>query len=178
MARLYPLGEQRILAQLKLPELVQLKGSTLVLSGVEEKRNGDKQVCGVAQTWLCELRPPENAVGFRVKDTYVSGARLPRAGLHQATSTRGKLVASEYSNALQRHTNCAELRHHQISTFPAKRLINCHIEFMGEATFGLGGIVVREAHQDHPQRLVRDGWLCEFDVEQRELTKAEYRMLR
>jgi hypothetical protein len=179
VARLYPLGEQRILAQLKLPDLVQLKGWKLVLSGIEELRNSSDQLCGVSQTWLCELRPPENAVGFRVKETYTSGVRLPRAGLHQASSTRGKLVvAGEYSNVLQRHTTCAELHHHQMSTFPAKRLINCHIEFMGESTFGLGGVYVREPYQERPQRLERAGWLCEFDVEQRQLTKAEYRALR
>jgi hypothetical protein len=44
VARLYPLGGQRILAQLKLPELVQLKGWKLVLSGIEEMRNDSKQI--------------------------------------------------------------------------------------------------------------------------------------
>ncbi|MYN42753.1 hypothetical protein GTP55_25750 [Duganella sp. FT109W] len=179
VARLHPLGEQRILAQLKLPALVQLKGWKLVLSGIEETRNDDGQVRGVAQTWLCELRPPENALGFRVKDTYISGVRRPRAALHQASGTCGKLmVAGDFSNALQRHTTCAEMHGYQISTFAAKRIIDCYIEFMGDSSFGLGGLRVREAHQDRPQRLERDGWLCEFDVKERELTKAEYRALR
>lgn len=179
VARLLPLGEQRILAQLKLPALVQLKGWKMVLSGVQELRTQQSQIRGVAQTWVCELLPPENAVGFRVKETYVCGVRLPRAALHQATGTRGKLmVAGEYSNALQRHTTCAEVHGHQISTFAAKRIIECHIEFMGESSFALGGLRVREAWQDQPQLLERDGWLCEFDVEERQLTKAEYRALR
>jgi hypothetical protein len=179
VARLYPLGQQRILAQLKLPDLVQLKGWKLVLSGIEELRNDGSQIRGVGQTWLCDLRPPENAVGFRVKETYACGVRLPRAALHQTTGTRGKLVvAGEYSNTLQRHTTCAEVHHHQISTFPAKRLINCHIEFIGESTFGLGGLYVREAHQEMPQRLERGGWLCELDVKERELTKREARRIR
>jgi hypothetical protein len=178
VARLHPLGEQRILAQLKLPALVQLRGWKLVLSGIEEARDDTGQIRGVAQTWLCELRPPGNAVGFRVKDTYACGVRLPRAALHQATGTRGKLVvAGEYSTALQRHTTCAEVHGHQISTFAVKRMIDCHIEFMGDATFGLGGLLVRDC-RDTPQRLLRDGWLCGFDLEPQQLTKAEYRALR
>lgn len=109
----------------------------------------------------------------------VAKLELPRAALHQTTGRRGKVVvAGEHSNALQRHTTCAEVHHHQISTFPASRLINCHIEFMGESTFGLGGLHVREAHHEAPQRLERGGWLCEYDVEERQLTKAEYRALR
>lgn len=179
VARLHPLGQPRILAQLKRPTLVQLRGWKLVLSGIEESRDDAGQVRGLAQTWLCELRPPSDAVGFRVKETYAYGVRLPRAALQQATGTRGKLmVAGEYANVLQRHTTCAEVHGHQISTFAAKRMIDCHIEFMGDASFGLGGLLVREARRNEPQRLVRDGWLCEFDVEQRQLTKAEYRALR
>lgn len=179
VARLQPIGEPRILAQLKIPSLVQLKGWKMVLSGIEEMRNESNLVRGVAQTWLCELRPPDNAVGFCVKDTYTCGVRVPRGALHQASSSRGRIVvASDHSNALQRQTCCAELHLHQIATFPAKRLIDCHLEFIAESSFGLGGLVVREAHQDRPQLLERGGWLCEFDVMERPLTKAEYRMLR
>lgn len=179
VARLQPLGEQRILAQLKLPALVKLAGWKMVLSGIEEVRGESNQVRGVAQTWLCELRPPQNAVGFTVKETYTSGVRVPRGAIYQSSGTRGTLVVGgEHSNALQRHTTSAEVRHYQISTFPAKRLIDCHIEFMSDSSFGLGGLCVREAYQDRPQIVERGGWLCEFDVKERELTKAEYRMLR
>ena len=38
VARLMPIGQQRILAQLKMPEPVQFKGWTLVLSGFEQIR--------------------------------------------------------------------------------------------------------------------------------------------
>jgi len=47
------------------------------------------------------------------------------------------VVGGEHSNALQRHTTSAEVRHYQISTFPAKRLIDCHIEFMADTSFAL-----------------------------------------
>ena len=179
VARLKPIGEQRILAQLKLPALVQLKGWKLVVSGIEELRDEYGHVRSVAQTWLCELRPPEAAVGFRIKEMYTCGVRVARGALHQAISNRGTIVVTGgHSNALQRHTTCAELHHYQISTFPAKRLIDCHIEFMSESSFGLGGLSVREAYEERPQRVERSGWLCEFDVTERELTKSEYRMLR
>jgi hypothetical protein len=92
VARLLPIGEQRILAQLKMPALVQLKALKMVLSGIEEMRDQHGHIRGVAQTWLCELRPPENAVGFSAKQTY-SRARY-RAGAElaeQDTATAASL---------------------------------------------------------------------------------------
>jgi hypothetical protein len=74
VARLYPLGQQRILAQLKLPDLVQLKGWKLVLSGIEELPGRRKSKSRRWTNLVCELRPPENAVGFRVKDTYTEAS--------------------------------------------------------------------------------------------------------
>jgi hypothetical protein len=89
----------------------------------------------------------------------------------------GKLaVGAEFTNSLQRYATCGELHGYQISTFPTARLVDCYIEWMSDDRFELGGRGVWEANADHPQRLERDGWLCEFDIEQRQLTKAEYRM--
>jgi len=179
VARLMPIGEQRILAQLKLPTLVHLRDWKLVLSGVEELRDEYKKVRGVAQTWLCELQPPSAAVGFRVKEMFNGGVRLPRSSLYGIGGTRGHLVVGgDHSNALQRHTTCAELRGYQIATFPAGRLVDCYLEFMSDSTFALGGMQVREAFQEEPQRIQRAGWLCEFDIKEQELTKREARLLR
>jgi hypothetical protein len=154
VARLYPLGQQRILAQLKLPDLVQLKGWKLVLSGIEELP-GRRKSKSRRWTNLGVRTPPAGKRSGLQGQGHLHGRRPSAArGAPQTTGTRGTLlVAGEHSNALQRHTTCAEVHHHQISTFPAKRLINCHIEFMGESTFGLGGLHVREAHQEAPQRL-------------------------
>jgi hypothetical protein len=49
---------------------------------------------------------------------------------------------------------------------------------MSETSFELGGLRVCEARGDQPQRLERNGWLCEVDLYERELTKREARMLR
>jgi hypothetical protein len=179
VARLQPIGEQRILAQLKIPRLVQLRGWSMVLSGIEEVRDQCQGIRGVAQTWMCELWVPENAAGFRVADTYQRGVRIPGSALRERTGSRGKLlIGAEHSNALQRHTTVAELQHHQIQTFPAGRLVDCYIEFMGEHSFELGGLRVREAHDGEPQRLERNGWLCEVDLHVPEFSKREARRLR
>lgn len=179
VARLKPIGEQRILAQLLMPKLVKLQGWNLVLSGIEELKDGPGRPRGVAQTWVCKLWVPDQAVGFRVRETYQGGAQLAKSGIHQSTSTRGKLVVTtDYVTPLQRHTLCAEAHHHQASTFPAGRLVDCHIEWMSDATFELGGLRVWDAHGDRPERLERAGWLCEIDVKEQELTKREARMLR
>jgi hypothetical protein len=50
VARRMPLGEQRILAQLKLQALVQLKSWRLVVSGIEELRDEYGHVRGLVQT--------------------------------------------------------------------------------------------------------------------------------
>lgn len=179
VARLHPIGEPRILAQLVVPELIQLKGWTLAISGIEERKDEFKRVRGTSQTWVCKLHVPDNAVGFRVKDMYQSGVAIPKSGVRDVSGSRGRLVvAGDYSNALQRHTTCAELHSHQISTFPQSRLINCHLLWMSESTFELGGLRVNPAHGELPEHLERAGWLCEVDFKERELTKREARLLR
>jgi hypothetical protein len=179
VARLKPIGEQRILAQLLLPKLVKLQGWTLVLSGLEERREGEGRPRGAAQTWVCKLWVPDHAVGFRARETHERGAPMAKSGIRESNGMRGKLVvATDYVTPLQRHTLCAEMHHHQVSTFPAGRLVDCHIEWMSDETFELGGLRVWDASGDRPERLERAGWLCEFDVKERELSKAEYRALR
>jgi hypothetical protein len=84
-------------------------------------------------------------------------ARVPQSVLHQAISNRRTIVVTGgHSNALQR-TTCVESHHYQISIDPAEREIDCHIEFMSESRFGLGGLSVREAYEGRPQRIERDG---------------------
>lgn len=104
---------------------------------------------------------------------------LPKRTARDNGGSQGQLaVGDDYSNILQRHTACAELRSHQISTFSADRLIDCHIEWMSEEAFELGGLRVRSAYQDQPEQLERVGWLVDVDIRQRELTKKEARLLR
>lgn len=179
VARLKAIGEQRILVQLKLPNLVHLKGWSLVLSGIEELRAANGQISAVAQTWVCELRPPVDAIGFSAKDLYRSGVRLPRSSLHQSSGSRGHLlIGSDFSPALQRHTNHAQLIYYESAGGRAGCLIDAQLEFMSETSFGLGGMRVCESYGERPQRIERAGWLCEFDIRQPELTKREARMLR
>ncbi|TFW15984.1 hypothetical protein [Duganella callida] len=178
VARLMPIGEQRILAQLKLPRPVKFQGWTLVLSGVEELRDGHV-IRGVAQTWLCQLAPPERAAGFKVIDTYTAGVRDPGRAWRERSGSGGRLaLGDQYSSELQRQTTCAELLSYSISTLPTKRLVDAYIEFMSEEGFELGGLRIHSAHGVRPQRVVRDGWFCRYDIPERELTKHEARMLR
>lgn len=179
VARLQAIGERRILAQLARPKLVRLQGWNLVLSGIEVVRDAAGRPREVAQTWVCKLHVPENAVGYRTRSLYVGGVAQPKRTVRDNGGSHGLLVVGDdYSNVLQRHTACAELRSHQISTFPAGRLIDCHIEWMSEEAFELGGLRVREAHKEEPEQLERGGWLVDIDIRQRELTRQEARMLR
>lgn len=179
VARLQAIGAPRILAQMAKPKLVRAQGWNLVLSGIEETRDEAGQAREVAQTWVCKLHTPGNAAGFRVRDLYRSGVALPKRLVRDSGGARGLLaVADDYSNLLQRHSTCAELRGHQISTFPAGRLIDCHIEWMSEESFELAGLHLRKGFENRPEQLERGGWLVDIDVKERELTKSEARLIR
>lgn len=169
----------RILAQLAKPKLVRVQGWNIVLSGIEATRDESGRTREVAQTWVCKLFVPENAIGFRARELYRSGVALPKTLARESSGSRGLLaVADNYSNVLQRHATCAELRRHQISTFPEGRLIDCYIAWMSEESFELGGLQLRSSFESHPEQLERGGWLICIDMKERELTKIEARMLR
>ncbi|WP_290608226.1 hypothetical protein [Janthinobacterium sp.] len=179
VARLQTIGAPRILAQLAKPKLVWVQGWNIVLSGIEATRDESGRTREVAQTWVCKLFVPENAIGFRTRELYRSGAALPKKLARESSGSRGLLaVADDFSNVLQRHATCAELRRHQISTFPEGRLIDCCIEWMSEESFELGGLQLHSSFESHPERLERGGWLVSVDMKERELTKSEARMLR
>ena len=179
VARLLVIGAPHILAQLARPKLVRLHGWTMVLSGIEATRDESGQLREVAQTWVCKLHVPGNAVGFRARELYRSGVALPKRLVRDSGGTRGLLaVADDYSNLLQRHATCAELRGHQISTFSEGRLIDCHIEWMSEESFELGGLQLRGSFESRPEQLERGAWLVDIDIKERELTKIEARLLR
>ena len=179
VARLQMIGAPRILAQLVRPKLVRIQGWTIVLSGIEATRDESGHAREVAQTWVCKLHVPGNAVGFRVRELYRSGVALPKRLVRDSGGSRGLLaLADDYSTVLQRHATCAELRGHQISTFPEGCLIDCHIEWMSEESFELGGLQLRGSFESRPEQLERGGWLIDIDLKERELSKSDARMLR
>lgn len=140
VARLRTIGAPRILAQLAKPKLVRVQGWSMVLSGIEATRDESGHTREVTQTWVCNLSVPENAFGFCVRELYRSGVALPKKRARESGGSLGLLAAADnYSNVLQRHATSAELRRHQISTFPEGRLIDCYIEWMSEESFELGG---------------------------------------
>ncbi|OEZ85654.1 hypothetical protein JAB8_38360 [Janthinobacterium sp. HH106] len=179
VARLQVIGVPRILAQLARPKLVRVQGWNIVLSGIEATRDESGHTREVAQTWVCKLFVPENAIGFRARELYRSGVALPKKLARESGGSRGLLaVADDYSNVLQRQATCAELRGHQISTFPEGRLIDCYIEWMSEESFELGGLQLRSSFESRPEQLERGGWLVGIDMKERELTKSEAGMIR
>ena len=158
---------------------MRVQGWIIVLSDIEATRDESGHAREVAQTWVCKLHVPGNAVGFRVRELYRSGVALPKRLVRDSGGSRGLLaLADAYSTVLQRHAACAELRGHQISTFPEGRLIDCHIEWMSEESFELGGLQLRGSFESRPEQLERGGWLVDIDITERELSKSEARMLR
>lgn len=178
VARLKPIGEQRIVAELLIPKLVLFEGWEIVLSGIEEKKvfQARKQR---AQTWQCKLLPPTGAVGFQVASTNQDGVLLPRRALNDASRSKGHLkVSQQFDITLKRHTMRAELESYQSASQSHRHLVDCDIAWMSEERFELSGLKVVGGHAERPEYVTPDGWLCGFDIPARELTKAEARLLR
>ena len=169
VARLFPAGSRVALAQLVAPRLVWLNGWDLVLSGVEEGP-GVGGITGVAQSWICRLAAPQFAAGFLARHTHKDGVELRKGAIFDryGSSTKGKLsVASAHEAALGRHTMCAELARDGKSQLYGT-LLEVELGWMAEERFALAGLHQHPASGELPARLVRQGWLCEFNIEEPE----------
>lgn len=175
VARLMPIGEQRILAELVAPTLAWMRGWKMLLCGIDVQKDGKTELF---QTWLVNLIPPAGAKGFRVADIYQNGVRR-RGSIKDLGSTQGDLIVStQLEPQLRREVLAAELFGHSGAHHGPKRLTDCYIEWMGAERFELGGWHVRTAFEERPEQVMRNAWLCEFYIDVPELTKAQYRMMR
>jgi hypothetical protein len=169
VARIFPVGSRVPLAQLVVPRLVWLAGWNLVLSGIEE-RPGEGGIAGVAQSWICRLAPPQYATGFLARHTHKDGVELKMGVIFDryGSSTKGKMtVASAHDDALGRHTMRAELAQDGKPQLGGA-LLDVEMGWMAEERFALTGLHQHLASGDQPARLVRQGWLCEFHIEEPE----------
>jgi hypothetical protein len=178
VARVRPVGEQRIVGELLSPKLVLLDGWEMLLSGLQEKMTplGRK---GSAQTWHCRLTPPNDAIGFKITSTCQDGVVLPKRALYDASKSKGHIrVFQQFNQSMRRCAMHAELAPYLASTCQYPRLVDCDLRWMSEERFELGGLRVVCQQKGRPEYLTRDGWLCEFDMAKPELTKAQARQLR
>lgn len=173
IARLFPVGGRVAVAELVLPKMVWFEKWDFVLSGTEQAVvEGGKS--GVAQSWLCKLQPPNYAVGFKARHTHKDGVEIARRALmdRYAAESRGILsikVAKE--PALGRHAVCAQMTRpgaDASSTWRPHALLDVELDWMSEERFSLSGFDPRGPSGDKPARLLRHGWLCEFEVDEPE----------
>lgn len=170
VARLIPAGGRVAIAELVVPKLVWFKQWDFVLSGTEQAKL-DSGVFGASQSWLCKLQPPNYAVGFKARHTHKDGVEIARRALmdRYAPESKGWLsiqVAKEA--ALGRHAVCAQLARPGAETSPTWRthaLLDVDLEWMSEERFSLSGFDPRGPSAELRTRLLRHGWLCEFDVD-------------
>ncbi|WP_070272113.1 MULTISPECIES: hypothetical protein [unclassified Duganella] len=179
VARLFPVGERRAVAELLAPKLVWLRNWLFVLSGVEQMPSAHGHRA-VLQSWICKLSPPAYAIGFRITNTHVGGVLRPRRVLHEAGKSGGRLaVGEQFERVLGRHSLGAQLSYYQASGSgdSTRHLLDCRLEWMAEERFELSGLRVLSAHGERPEQVECNGWLCEFDIELPELTRSQIRML-
>lgn len=171
VARIFPSGSKIAIAQLIAPRLVWLNGWDMVLSGIEEN-TGEGGVAGVAQAWICRLAPPQFAAGFLARHTNKEGVELKKGVIFDryGSSTRGKMrVASAHDAALGRQTIRADLaRPDDKQGSLAAALLDVELGWMAEERFALLGLQQRPVEGAKPTRLIRQGWLCEYNIEEPE----------
>lgn len=163
VARLFAEGSRVAVAELVAPHLVWFKGGKFVLSGTQVY-TAERGNLSAHQSWMCKLDLPPYMVGYRARFQFENGIALPprQVADRYATVTRGELlINSAMDEALGRHTTRAQLRRHG----DVKCLVECGLDFMSADTFQLSGFEDRPACEQWPARLLRQGWLCEYDVE-------------
>lgn len=163
VARLYAPGTKIIVAELASVQLLWLKGFEFVLHGVEATA-GERGPVHAAQSWMCKLDEPLHAVGYQMRGIFHRGRPLPHRQVMDRPSyiNEGKLtVAGALDERLGRHATRAEFGN---STQHASTLLDCDLDWMGEDRFQLSGFQYYDAFGDDPARLLRQGWLIEFDI--------------
>ncbi len=169
VARLYPLGAQRVIGELLAPKLVWFKSWQLVISGVETVVS-DKGRRRVAQTWICRLAVPRGVTRFRAVHMFDYGVELERRMLADrfARNTSGRLVVdSMLSPIFGRSTTYGAIGERDGAAdsmeFP---LLECGLDWMSSDRFTLSGFELKQQCLESPLTLLQQGWICKFDLEQ------------
>ena len=94
---------------------------------------------------------------------------MPRRSLFDryVNDTKGMpSIASCQDPVLVRHTIRVEIRSEAPTRCVEPVLIDCELDWMSEERFSLTGFQQRAAHEEHPARLLRHGWLCGVHIEE------------
>jgi len=166
VARYIPPGSRLAVYELIAPRLVWFRGFSFVLMGQEELI-GQRGTTEAAQVWVCKLSLPERATGLVARSTHREGIPLPRRELNDrsATRRRGNLaVAGVYDPVLGRYTTRADLSDPGIKGGQRSELLDCELDWMSEERFALSGYSQSPAYADRQDRLLRQGWLCDYNI--------------
>lgn len=169
VARLYPTGAQRMVAELLAPKLVWFKSWQLVISGVEAVAS-DKGRKGVAQTWICRLAVPYGVTRFRAVHMFDYGVELERRMLADrfARSTSGRLVVDSIPSPIfGRSTTRAAIGEGDCAADSMRSpLLECGLDWVSSDRFALSGFEPKQKSTESPLELLQQGWICRFDLEQ------------
>jgi hypothetical protein len=148
------------------PKLVWFRSLGFVLTGVEELADpyGMKEV---AQVWVCKLALPEGAVGQVARSTHRDGVPVPRKELNDRNATRQRGVLSAagiHDLAVRRYTTRDDLSDPVGSGRQHGELLDCELDWMSEERLALSGFSQMPAYADRPARLLRQGWLLDYDI--------------
>ncbi|KQW96991.1 hypothetical protein ASC94_09290 [Massilia sp. Root418] len=166
VARLVPAGQRVAVVELLAPRLVWFGGWKFVLSGTEEIVS-DRGTLNFAQSWVCRLAAPANAIGFLARHTHDKGVELRHGAIFDryCQKSKGQLAIScVHAQALGRHAVCADLFAPSVPDASSRSLLDTDLQWMSEERFALTGLCEWQPGVDQPPQLLRQGWLCEYDL--------------
>lgn len=166
VARLFPLGQRRAVAELLYPKMFWFKKGQFVLTGAEQVRDQYEKMKCPAQSWLCALAVDAHADAFKVVHAYRYGEKLTRRELSETYKSSGLLsVCSVMEPMLGRATVRANLV--PAGGQPAygrSSLLDADLAWMGVDGFELTGYEYVPAHANRAAVTLQQAWVCKLDT--------------
>lgn len=165
VARLFPFGQRRAIAELLHPKMFWFKKGQFVLTGAEQVRDQYERTKFSAQSWLCTLATDSSADAFKIVHTHRYGEKLTRRELRETYSASGLLsLYSVIEPLLGRATVRADLLPVGAQpTYGRSSLLDVELEWMGVDGFELAGYEHVPAHANSAAVTLQQAWLCKRD---------------
>jgi len=116
---------------------------------------------------MCKLAPPEGATGLQARFTHRDGVAIPRREINDRSASKQNgclLVAGVHDAAVGRYTIKADFTDPACKGWQSSELLDCELDWMSEERFSLSGFSQMPAYADRPARLLRQGWLCDYQI--------------
>jgi hypothetical protein len=148
----------RTMAELTRVRMDWLNDHTFIFSGIEQGKDGCKNVVSYLQVWLCKLAPPFDRAPLRVQHLYQAGTMEKRSEWRH----NGPIsMCVELDQELRKMTTRVTTGAPGTSEY---HLLDAEIVWLGQDRFQLDGFAIKAQFKDEPAAVHRQSWLCTYDL--------------